>query len=38
MLNQPLREDSITFYVDGKPMKRYEGGLPERSMRLYFNS
>ena len=31
-------QGSITFYADGKPMKRYEGGLPERSMRLYFNS
>jgi hypothetical protein len=31
-------QGSITFYVDGKPMKRYEGGLPDRPMRLYVNS
>lgn len=30
--------NSVTFYVDGKPMKRYEGGLPERRMRLYVNA
>ena len=30
--------DSITFYVDGRPMKEYEGGLPEKPMRLYVNS
>ena len=29
---------SITFYVDGKPLKRYEGGLPDRPMRLHVNS
>jgi endo-1,3-1,4-beta-glycanase ExoK len=31
-------EDSITFYVDGEPMKEYEGGLPEQRMKLYLNS
>ncbi len=31
-------QDSITFYVDGEPMKEYEGGLPNKPMRLYVNS
>jgi beta-glucanase (GH16 family) len=31
-------ENSITFYVDGEPMKEYEGGLPEERMKLYVNS
>jgi hypothetical protein len=31
-------ESSITFYVDGEPMKKYEGGLPEHRMKLYVNS
>ncbi len=30
--------NSITFYVDGEPMKKYEGDLPDRPMRLYVNS
>jgi beta-glucanase (GH16 family) len=30
--------DSITFYVDGEPIQEYEGGLPERRMKLYVNS
>lgn len=30
--------DSVTFYVDGEPMRRYEGGLPDRPMRIYVNS
>ncbi|MDQ4063612.1 MAG: hypothetical protein M3122_06935 [Actinomycetota bacterium] len=38
MLNQPLREDFITFYVDGEPMQEYEGGLPEERMKLYVNT
>ncbi len=29
---------SVTFYVDGKPMQTYEGGLPDRPMGLYVNS
>ncbi len=31
-------EGSVTFYADGKPMGRYEGGLPGRRMRLYVNA
>jgi Glycosyl hydrolases family 16 len=31
-------EDSVTFYVDGEPMKEYEGGLPGERMKLYVNS
>lgn len=31
-------ESSVTFYVDGEPMKEYEGGLPKESMNLYVNS
>ncbi len=31
-------ERLITFYVDGEPMKKYEGGLPQRRMKLYVNS
>jgi hypothetical protein len=31
-------ENSITFYVDGEPMKEYEGGLPGEHMKLYVNS
>jgi hypothetical protein len=27
-----------TFYVDGEPMKKYEGGLPDKPMKLYVNS
>lgn len=30
--------NSVTFYVDGEPMKSYEGGLPDSRMRLYANS
>ena len=30
--------NSVAFYVDGEPMKRYEGGLPDRRMRLYVNA
>jgi licheninase len=30
--------DSITFYVDGEPMKEHEGGLPDQQMKLYVNS
>ena len=29
---------SITFYVDGEPLKRHEGSLPEGRIRLYANS
>jgi hypothetical protein len=31
-------ENSTTFYVDGEPMKEYEGGLPGERMKLYVNS
>ncbi len=31
-------EAFITFYVDGEPMQKYEGGLPDRRMKLYVNS
>jgi endo-1,3-1,4-beta-glycanase ExoK len=30
--------NAITFYVDGEPMKKYEGGLPYKPMKLYVNS
>ncbi len=30
--------NAVTFYVDGEPMKKYEGGLPDKPMRLYVNS
>ncbi len=30
-------ESSITFYVDGEPMQEFEGGLPEKRMKLYVN-
>ncbi len=29
---------SITFYVDGEPMKHYEGGLPGKQMKLHVNA
>jgi hypothetical protein len=29
---------SVTFYIDGEPVKTYEDGLPERPMKLYVNS
>lgn len=29
---------SVTFYVDGVPMTTYEGGLPDKPMRLYVNA
>ena len=31
-------EESITFYVDGEPMQKYEGSLPDERMNLYVNS
>jgi endo-1,3-1,4-beta-glycanase ExoK len=31
-------EDSITFLVDGEPMKELEGGLPDKPMKLYVNT
>jgi len=31
-------ENSITFYVDGEPMQEFEGGLPEKRMKLYVNT
>ncbi len=31
-------ESSITFYVDGEPMQEFEGGLPEKRMKLYVNT
>ena len=31
-------EDSIIFYVDGKEMQRYRGGIPDKEMKLYVNS
>jgi hypothetical protein len=30
--------DSVTFYIDGEPMKEFEGGLPDEPMKLYVNS
>lgn len=29
---------SVTFYVDGQPMKEWNDGLPSNSMRLYVNA
>ncbi len=34
----PNAPSSITFYVDGEPIKEYEGGLPDKPMKLYVNS
>jgi hypothetical protein len=31
-------EDSVTFYVDGEPVKEFEGGLPKQRMKLYVDS
>lgn len=31
-------ESSITFYVDGAPVQEFEGGLPEKRMKLYINT
>jgi beta-glucanase (GH16 family) len=31
-------EDSITFLVDGEPIKELEGGLPDKPMKLYVNA
>jgi hypothetical protein len=31
-------ESSITYYVDGEPMQEFEGGLPEKRMKLYVNT
>jgi endo-1,3-1,4-beta-glycanase ExoK len=31
-------ENSIRFYVDGEPMQEFEGGLPEKRMKLYVNT
>jgi hypothetical protein len=31
-------ENSISFYVDGEPMQEFEGGLPEKRMKLYVNT
>ncbi len=31
-------EDSVVFYVDGKEMQRYKGGIPDKKMQLYINS
>lgn len=28
---------SVTFYVDGEPMKTYEGDLPDKPMKLHLN-
>ncbi len=31
-------QSSATFYVDGERMKKFEGDLPDKSMKLYVNS
>jgi endo-1,3-1,4-beta-glycanase ExoK len=31
-------ENSIRFYVDGEPMQEFEGGLPEKRMKLSVNT
>ena len=31
-------QNTLTFYVDGEPMKEYEDGLPGQHMKLYVNS
>jgi hypothetical protein len=30
--------NSVTFYVDGEPMKEFEGGLPSKQMKLHVNA
>ena len=30
--------DSLSFYVDGQPMKTWTDGLPQNSMRIYVNA
>jgi beta-glucanase (GH16 family) len=39
-LNQNTKkyDNSISFYVDGEPMQEFEGGLPEKRMKLYVNT
>ncbi len=31
-------KNSLIFYVDGKEMQRYKGGIPDKEMKLYVNS